>query len=122
MKHLIVILVSLATLVYCSAECKSSFDCALNGDCVGGVCACDAAWTGSDDCRQLALLPTNRTVVGYRNQTGPQGWASWGGRPIVGPDGRYHLYAAQMQLHCGVCGHQRRTMSLSPMLLSLHLS
>lgn len=30
-------------------QCTSAMDCHLNGDCVAGVCVCDAAWGGSSD-------------------------------------------------------------------------
>ena len=56
-------------------SCASSLDCQLNGDCVGGKCVCDAAWSGNANCSTLALLPAK-----MRNGYGHVGSesSSWG--------------------------------------------
>jgi hypothetical protein len=69
-------------------------DCSLNGDCVGGSCACDAQWTGSSFCDVMAFLPTPEPS-GYHNAT----QASWGGN-VVFEAGEYHLFVAQMTHSC----------------------
>eukprot|EP00051_Salpingoeca_urceolata_P010074 m.122744 g.122744 ORF g.122744 m.122744 type:complete len:407 (-) comp16574_c0_seq2:462-1682(-) len=74
--------------------CASQLDCSLNGDCVGGRCHCDAAWAAAPQCDVLAIEPMD-VSTGYHNAT----YASWGGN-VVFADGLYHLFVAQMELHC----------------------
>ena len=75
------------------AQCSTSLDCWLNGDCVLGTCVCDFAWTGST-CNILSeqpahqlwpppdKLPANLTTL-------PSAWGS----TIVRDDtGIYHMY------------------------------
>ena len=74
-------------------QCTSAMECFLNGDCVDGVCVCDPAWSGSADCSVMKFLPVNKSNrPGYYNATS----ASWGGIPVKGPDGRFHLIHAQV--------------------------
>ena len=47
---------TLATAGKLVAVCSSELDCGLNGDCIGGACACDAAWRGAT-CTELNLVP-----------------------------------------------------------------
>ena len=76
--------------------CRSALDCELNGVCRNGVCACEPAWRG-DTCGELALLPATRGS-GYRRD----GYSSWGGSVAQAPDGKWVMYAAEMDLHCGL--------------------
>ena len=78
--------------------CKDATDCSLNGDCVRGVCACDAAWSAHPSCDVLAF-DTARQVrdLGYRNASG---FSSWGGNAILGEDGKHHLFVAQFANKC----------------------
>jgi len=76
--------------------CKTSSDCSLNGDCVKGVCKCDAPWTEEPTCDVLAVLPAE-AHAGYRNESA----ASWGGNALF-EDGKYHLFVAEMVNHCGL--------------------
>jgi hypothetical protein len=75
-------------------------DCALNGDCVGGKCVCDPAWSGSAQCDVMAFEPLDKqNMPGYYNHTE----SSWGGFPIEGEDGKsFYLVHAQMANHCGL--------------------
>eukprot|EP00664_Eupelagonemidae_sp_cell27_P007070 gene7070-7400_t len=66
-----------------AGACSNGFDCSLAGDCVDGRCRCDPAFTGPT-CAALNLLPARRDA-GYN--PGPNGSASWGGNPVLGPDG-----------------------------------
>ena len=95
----------LFALALSARACTTDLDCSLNGLCVSGSCACDAAWLGAD-CSTLALLPSargdgdcdpslNGTAVGYTT--------TWGGHPVVGDDGVWHAHVAEMALHCGMC-------------------
>ena len=62
-----------------AGSCKTEHDCGLAGDCSGGKCDCDAAWTGPT-CTRLALMPTAEES-GMRRAS----HASWGGsvRPTL---------------------------------------
>jgi len=74
-----------------AAGCVSALNCSLNGRCVGGSCLCDAPWTGPR-CGTLE--------VGVAKPGGAYGWrpnrTSWGGNPVRGDDGLYHLYVAEI--------------------------
>lgn len=73
--------------------------CSLNGRIAGdGLrCECFAGWRG-DDCGELDLLPVHDIGGAYQTKgvdladcatsCGP---SSWGGLPLRGPDGKYHL-------------------------------
>lgn len=81
--------------------CSTDSDCSLNGDCdtATGVCACDAAWTGSR-CSTLALEPLDpeRVIEGaYR----PGARTSWGANVLRSEeDGLYHMFVAEMKGNC----------------------
>ena len=90
-------LVSLALGAASSQTCTTAADCSLNGDCVSGVCQCDAAWSGAANCAVMSFQVQNKTDrPGYYNQT----FSAWGGLPIKGDDGSWHLFHAQMANHC----------------------
>lgn len=93
-----------------AAACTGDdWQCELNGQCVVGVCRCDAQWYGPT-CGQLRLEPTTRDS-GYRG--GGSGalarvgtadpTSTWGGS-IIGPDGtgQWHMIVARMSLSCGL--------------------
>ena len=46
-----------STTLRATFSCVSDLGCSLNGICVAGVCACDAAWHGPS-CELLSLLPS----------------------------------------------------------------
>lgn len=94
MVHAVLLLATLGAAGDCDSA--SPVACSLNGDCVGGKCVCDPAWSGSADCDQLSFEEVPQGA-GYFNSTE----ASWGGN-VVFSDGKYHLFAAQMALGCGL--------------------
>ncbi len=50
----------LATLLAARASaCSFALDCFLNGDCVGGACVCDTAWSGAA-CSTLVTGPATQ--------------------------------------------------------------
>mgnify|MGYP002260986793 CR=1 FL=1 len=58
---------------------------------------CDAAWSAAADCGEMAFeLQDPKRRPGYYNKTE----ASWGGNPLKGDDGRFHLVHAQMANSC----------------------
>ena len=72
-------LVSCGALAAAAAgACESALDCSLNGDCVDSVCACDAAWKGSEVCDVLKITAGSEKL-GYHNTSG---YASWGGNVV----------------------------------------
>merc|ERR1719174_252696 len=89
-------------------QCKTNFDCSLNGVCdtATGNCRCDAPWkngaSGKESCNVLDVLPHSNSYVpaygGPRVNTayGPQNTTSWGGNIIRGDDGQYHLWVSAM--------------------------
>ena len=90
--------------------CNTEEDCSLGGECVNGVCKCDATWKG-DHCVQLNLLPANKSAHGYQRgnnfgiDTIPgvanESFASWGGQAVYAEDGQYHLVFADF-MACGL--------------------
>ncbi|OAA40410.1 Glycosyl hydrolase family 43, five-bladed beta-propellor domain protein [Beauveria brongniartii RCEF 3172] len=101
----ILALTSLASSAVASTpyRCATDEDCSLNGLCnlvSGGICACDAGWTGPD-CGALDLRPAKRRS-GY-NRTG-EGTSSWGARIVRDPSDSqlHHLFAAEFAHGCGL--------------------
>jgi hypothetical protein len=91
-------------------QCRTALDCNLNGACVAGHCKCDAAWRDVD-CGELALLPVPSDLRGaYQHKVNLSdcavscGPSSWGGLPIKGKDGNYHLFASQFVNNCTLHG------------------
>jgi len=69
-----------------SPDCTSVSDCSLNGECVDGVCQCDAGWRG-DACAILDVLPADPTNVGYRNES----MRTWSGN-VIQEGGKWHMF------------------------------
>ena len=94
-----------ALLLTTASSCGERDLCSLNGDCIGGACVCDAAWTGPT-CAQVNLVPLTPEMAArgaYRPQahspyTGSA--TSWGGRPLRDAHGAYHLYVAELANNC----------------------
>ena len=86
------VLVARASVHVCPASCASDSDCELNGKCSGGVCACDAGWTGQC-CGQLNLAPVDfaSSGGGYRHPL----TSTWGGN-VVKDGASYHMWVAEM--------------------------
>ena len=104
MKLHVVVFVVVATWVTSSSTakphgggaCTRDDDCQLNGACVGGACACDAAWTGHN-CSYLNSFPSAGSA--YRNHS----TSSWGGRATLNPaDGLYHAFFSEFGGTCGM--------------------
>ncbi len=72
--------------------------CNYNGRCVGGKCECAPQWR-APACDVLNLLPTRRGL-GYHGNDGVGNITSWGGGTVLGDDGVYHMYAAEITGHC----------------------
>ena len=72
--------------------------CSLSGTFADGVCSCRAPWAGQN-CSSLTLLPAQAFPQGYG--VSPN-LTSWGGNLILGPDGRAHLFVAEMVGGCGL--------------------
>ena len=85
------LLVAYLTLATTAWACAGPMDCSLNGDCTNGACVCDVAWAGSPTCDTLSFAPTP-VLQGYHNSTE----ASWGGNAVLGEDGKWHLFVAQI--------------------------
>eukprot|EP01060_Flectonema_neradi_P040512 TRINITY_DN924_c2_g1_i3.p1 TRINITY_DN924_c2_g1~~TRINITY_DN924_c2_g1_i3.p1 ORF type:complete len:408 (+),score=72.04 TRINITY_DN924_c2_g1_i3:65-1288(+) len=77
-------------------ECTDDLGCQLNGKCVSGKCECRSAWKGVN-CSELALIPTPMDSGIHLEHN-----STWGGSVIKGSDGKYHMYAAYMELGCGL--------------------
>merc|ERR1719446_1647776 len=74
--------------------CTGSLDCSLNGDCVDGVCHCDAPWSGGT-CETMRFKPVKK-IQGYGMQPN---LTTWGGGAIF--DGsKYHLFVSAMTNEC----------------------
>eukprot|EP00933_Yihiella_yeosuensis_P072138 TRINITY_DN80448_c0_g1_i1.p1 TRINITY_DN80448_c0_g1~~TRINITY_DN80448_c0_g1_i1.p1 ORF type:complete len:411 (+),score=58.79 TRINITY_DN80448_c0_g1_i1:81-1313(+) len=92
-----------------SSKCTSVLDCSLNGACdvASGVCSCDPGWKGSK-CAVLNLIPAESLRGAYQhdvsNVSEATNTSSWGGLPLLGPDGKYHMFAAQFVNNCTLAG------------------
>merc|ERR1719506_2534843 len=97
--HMIINIFLLATAVSATTfRCKSSLDCGLNGECVGGACECDKGWRG-EVCGEMDFLPSSKQQRGLYLD----GTSTWGGTPVRDPDGRtFHLFAELMANHCNL--------------------
>lgn len=81
--------------------CRDDADCSLNGKCSpDGSCSCRPAWKGLR-CELLNLKPTP-PGSGYRGVDDGHNTSSWGGAVLPGPDGKYHMWAAEITEHCGI--------------------
>ena len=81
--------------------CSSAVDCSFNGECTfAGKCQCEAAWHGAY-CERLSVLPGPRRI-GYQGNEHGSEVSSWGGAPLLGDDGTYHLIASEMINHAGL--------------------
>ena len=82
--------------------CQAADDCAQNGECADGACACKSGWKGVA-CTQLDLLPTlNGQDAGYNYVTDEQNVSSWGGVPLRDESGQFHMWVSHFTQHCGI--------------------
>jgi hypothetical protein len=81
--------------------CATDDDCARNGACTGGVCACFVPWTGTPNCESLSFAPTP-LLRGYPHPLSPaRNETTWGGSIARDPvGGRYHMFVAEMMNSC----------------------
>jgi hypothetical protein len=86
------------------STCNSRANCSFNGECNGGVCDCIPQFKG-ERCDVFNFLPVN-TVRGsglrsVNVSTGEQ-VSSWGGSVLLGEDGSFHMWAAEMTYSTGI--------------------
>lgn len=93
-------------------KCKSIADCSLNGECnvTTGICTCDAGWKGRQ-CATLNLVPATSLAGAYYHTVPDVGCgplcpntSSWGGLPLKGPEGKYHLFGAEFGNNATLAG------------------
>lgn len=88
--------------------CRDDEDCSLNGACVGGSCACRAAWSGHR-CETLLTLPARRGA-GYHGIDDGRNTSSWGAAVLRGHnDGLYHMWVSELAEHCGIGAWQQNS-------------
>lgn len=87
-----------AALAAASASaCTSDDACNLNGVCVAGACACDAAWTGAT----CGLLDVDPLEVGASGMNELPRSSSWGGSVVfAAEDGLFHMFFSEILGHC----------------------
>ena len=86
------------------SPCATPADCSYNGVCgAAGACACTAPWTGAG-CDVLALAPLDNATaqLGYQGRDAGGRISSWGGSVVQGDNGEWHMFAAEMEAHCGI--------------------
>eukprot|EP01048_Picozoa_sp_COSAG05_P010060 COSAG05_NODE_866_length_6876_cov_11.223255_3_plen_233_part_00 len=83
---------SLAALVSLGAACSTSFDCSLNGACMGGKCVCKSPWVGAA-CQTLQYAVTPASAKNLWTGVGTsENLNTWNGPIVQGADGKYHLF------------------------------
>jgi hypothetical protein len=81
--------------------CSGPEDCSYNGKCeTSGTCTCKPAWSG-EYCERLAVIPGLKSL-GYQGVEGSSRLSSWGGAPLIGDDGLYHMITSEMVNHAGL--------------------
>ena len=87
--------------------CSSDDDCGGAGDCKAGKCTCDTPW-GGDNCTDFVFKRPNQMEETYAFKR--ENSSSWGGSVVFSPhDGFYHMFAADMGLHCGLNAWQHNS-------------
>ena len=79
-----------------ATACTTDANCWGNGECVSGVCKCDAGWIGTN-CTRLDLRPAP-VISAYGMKPNV---SSWGGLPTK-VNGTWHLHCAEMVNGCGL--------------------
>ena len=100
--------VFLMTSVAAASACTGDTDCQLNGACTNGVCVCDKGWK-SANCGILNLDGNANYLYGYNATSNFSSWG--GGPPVLGPNGKYHLYISEIAAHCGMSTWSRMSTS-----------
>jgi hypothetical protein len=78
--------------------CTTEDDCSLGGECVASKCVCDNYFTG-DTCQFLNLQRPRFDDQAGTCHRGFSSYYSWGGRSVIGDDGKAHLIASFMCDH-----------------------
>lgn len=85
-----------------SLGCTSPADCAYNGICSGGVCACTPAWSGNADCSALSFVP-GAVESGYREISAASNTSSWGGTAMYDAASKqYFFFGSELADRCGM--------------------
>lgn len=89
--------------------CSTDADCALNGACVSGACACDRAWTGPS-CGSLSI-DSGRAMYG---SGATKDTSSWGGGPPVYDEAtkKYNLFVSEIAANCGMGSWSRMSQAV----------
>ena len=93
--------------------CATDWDCALNGVCAAGACACDRPWIDgvSGACAHLDMLPAPISACGpacaYHGNTTdldgrPVNSSTWGARVLRAADGGYRMAVNEYAFGCGL--------------------
>ena len=105
MWHAAAVVLQLSITIGTAAGCATEANCAYSGDCVAGVCRCDAAWSG-ENCTTLVLLPaTSINAAGLRRRSS----SSWGGSAVLDPMGKLYTMFFSDFGHCGLDSWQRNS-------------
>ena len=98
-------LLAVTAVAAVAGKCATEEDCSLGGECVAGVCHCDAAWK-PPNCVAMNLLAVNKSSMGYnrglKNASSPSGYqslASWGGQSVF-EDGEWCVALAALSPAC----------------------
>lgn len=78
------------------AWCSADSHCNVGGKCLSGKCQCAGGMSGLK-CDQLDLQPAETTTLYEDTQN-----SYWGGSPILGDDGRFHIFASRFTNSCGL--------------------
>lgn len=87
-----------------NGSCSSIDDCSANGECIGGACVCDAAFTG-EGCSvfNFRKLRPAQEGEGYRHyESNGSRVSSWCGAVLLGDDGKYHMWSSEMVQGAGI--------------------
>lgn len=85
-------------------RCASDWDCSLSGVCDAGTGACECdAWASGSDCSYLAFQPLDRSSGRNGSSYGyvDAQHSSWGGDAVLGADGKWHLFMAEIACAAG---------------------
>lgn len=101
-RPLALLLLSASLLSAAARPCRSSADCAFNGACTAGACACAPAWAGSPDCSVLSFVP-GAVDSGYRQISAAANTSSWGGTAMYDANSsQYFFFGSELAAHCGM--------------------
>lgn len=87
---------NLADLVESRDWCSRDEHCNVGGQCLSGKCQCAGGMSGLN-CDKLDLKPSRNSSV-YEDTTN----SYWGGSPVLGDDGRFHIFSSRFTNSCGL--------------------